>query len=374
VRLSGAAFRCLSLCAQRPGSAVVTQRLRAALAALPSAHELADAAEQHGLEPLVLAHVRAADVVLPPHIRDRLQARQVQHAHAAAVRTRVIGDVARAMEQARVPLLVLKGAALAQMVYGDPRLRPMRDVDLLARPSDVRRAQDVLARCGFQPGGVAVPRRHHHLEALSRTVDGATITIELHHHLLVGTPFVDALTYDDLAAEAQALHWGDMMFRTLGCEDMLWHVYAHVFVINTLRPGAIRLLSVADLVQATEAWIDRIDWGRVKRKYGRLLRALCVQQHLVPWSPHVAETLRAYVNDRAAAVVAHPIASDAEFSAALLPDILWPPEWWFRMRYGITGRRGWLWYRAVGHPARVFVSAARAVMTRLVQGVGSIVP
>ena len=41
---------------------------------------------------------------------------------------------------------------------------------------------------------------------------------------------------------------------------MLWHVYAHAFVILTLRPGAMRLISVADLVHATEAWINQIDW------------------------------------------------------------------------------------------------------------------
>ena len=64
-----------------------------------------------------------------------------------------------------------------------------------------------------------------------------------------------------------------MSYQTLGCEDMLWHVYANAFVINTLRPGAIRLLSVADLVHTTEAWIDRIDWAQFRREYGRLLRA-----------------------------------------------------------------------------------------------------
>src|SRR5262245_5793842 len=126
MRLSGAAFQCLSLCAHQPGSPVVTARLPAAFASLPSSDELADAAEQHGLEPLVLAHARAADLALPTRIRDRLRARQAQHAHAADVRTRVVCDVARSMEQARVPFLVLKGAALAQMVYAHPRLRPMR--------------------------------------------------------------------------------------------------------------------------------------------------------------------------------------------------------------------------------------------------------
>jgi hypothetical protein len=269
------------------------------------------------------------------------------------------------MEQAGAPLLVLKGAALAQMVYTDPRLRPMRDVDLLVRQRDLRLARDVLSSCGFEPAGIASPRHHHHLDPMSRTVDGATITIELHHALLVRTPFLARLAFDDLAPRAQPFAWGDRTFQTLGCEEMLWHVYAHAFAINMLRPGTISMHSIADLVQATEAWVDRIDWRRIRRTNGRLLRALCVHQRLVPWSPHVAETLRLHSMQPIRAVAAYPTASDVDRSVALSADILWPREWWFRMRYGVTGPGRWLWYRAVGHPARLIVSTARAIVTRL---------
>ena len=88
----------------------------------------------------MLAHVERAGLEIPNDLRIRLSARQTQHAHAGAVRTRVIKNVSNAMTQARVPFIVLKGAALAHLVYDDPRLPPMRDVDLLvrARPTDVR--------------------------------------------------------------------------------------------------------------------------------------------------------------------------------------------------------------------------------------------
>ncbi len=211
------------------------------------------------MEPLVLAHIERTGLTIPADVRARLRARRTQHAHASAVRARVVADVARAMAQARVPFLVLKGAALAHLVYADPRLRPMRDVDLLVRKSDVGRACDVLTRCGFSPGGIAVPARHHHVQAMAKTVEGATVTIELHHELMVRTPFVElARDYDDLIRRSQPFDWGGMTCRTLGREDMLWHVYAHAFVINTLRPGAIRLLSVADLV-ARHRGVDRSD-------------------------------------------------------------------------------------------------------------------
>jgi len=373
--LSDGVFRFLSLCAQRPGSAAVTESLSAALSYVPSLDELAIAAEQHGMEPLVLAHIELTGLAIPAELRARLRARQTQHAHAGAVRTRIVADVGCAMAQAGVSFLVLKGAALAPLVYGDPRLRPMRDVDVLIRKADAGRALDVLMRCGFRPGGAATPSSHHHLQGMAKTMDGATVTIELHHELLARTPFVERRDYDDLIRRSQPFEWGGMTCRTLGREDMLWHVYAHAFVINTLRPGAIRLLSVADLAHATEAWIDEIDWARLRRDHARLLRALHVLHDLVPWSPRVAEVLvrrspkgeggREQVERPATVVRAYPIRSDPDWSVALIPDVLWLPEWWFRMRYGITAWPRWLWFRAVGHPVRLALSAGRAVMSRL---------
>ena len=362
--LSDGTFRFLSLCALPPGSAAVAQHLPSALAAVPSFDELATAAEQHGLEPLVLAHVERTGLAVPAAFRDRLRARRTQHAHAAAVRARVVADVAGAMAQAEVPFLVLKGAALAHLVYGDPRLRPMRDVDLLIRKADAGRALDVLMRCGFRPGGTAVPSRHHHMQGMAKTLEGATVTIELHHELMVRTPFVEPRGYDDLIRRSQPFEWGGTSYRTLGCEDMLWHVYAHAFVINTLRPGAIRLLSVADLVHATEAWIDRIDWARLRRQYApSAARAARASRSGAVVAARRGSDARTGGRP-ATAVRAYPIDSDPDWSVPLIPEVLWLPEWWFRMRYGITTWPRWVWFRVVGHPARLALSGVRAVMTR----------
>ena len=317
------------------------------------------------MEPLVLAHIERSGLAVPDDFRTRLRARRTQHAHAAAVRANVLADVAGAMTRADVPFLVLKGAALAHMVYADPRLRPMRDVDLLVRKADVERALDVMMRSGFRTGGPPVPSHYHHVEGVARTVDGATVTIELHHELLAKTPFVETRVYDDLVPRSQPFEWGATICRTLGREDMLWHVYAHAFVTNTLRPGAIRLLSLADLAHATEMWIDQIDWTRLRRQHGRLLRALHVLHDLVPWSPHVAEMLREQVGRRSTPVRARPIDSDLAWAAVPGPDVVWPPEWWFRMRYGITTWPRSIWFRAVGHPAHLALSAGRPVMRRL---------
>ena len=78
--LSEGTFRFLALCAQRPGSASVAQRLPSALEAVPSFDGLVTAAEHHGMEPLVLAHIERTGLAIPGDIRARLRARQTQHA------------------------------------------------------------------------------------------------------------------------------------------------------------------------------------------------------------------------------------------------------------------------------------------------------
>src|SRR5215213_2249483 len=102
-RLSDSTFRFLSLCASPPGSAAAGRGLPCALWAVTSFDELATAAEQHGMEPLLLAHIERTGLAVPGDVRARLRARTTQHAHAAAVRARVLASVARAMAQAGVP-------------------------------------------------------------------------------------------------------------------------------------------------------------------------------------------------------------------------------------------------------------------------------
>ena len=365
MKLSPEIFRVLGLCTQRPDAPVVVARLPAALASVVLFPELVDAAVDHGLEPLLFAHLRSVGCKAGSAVMDRLRARELQHGHAAAVRMRVLGEAAGELERAGVPVLVLKGAALAQLVYADPRLRPMRDVDLLIRGGDARRAVQALARCGFGRSSAPLPPDHHHLPPMMRIDQGVTITIELHHGLLAPTPLIARVGYDDLVTSSQAFDCGGRQYRTLGCEDMLWHVYAHAFVINTLRPGAIRLLSVADLVHATEAWIDRVDWAALRRRYPRLMGALSVLPGLVPWSESAAAALKSAGAPTSAAIAAQPMDGDIEFSPALVPGILWPGEWWFRMRYGVSGLRSWIWYRTGGHPGRLALAAARAVAARI---------
>jgi hypothetical protein len=143
---------------------------------------------------------------------------------------------------------------------------------------------------------------------------------------------------------------------------MLWHVYAHAFVINVLRPG-IRLVSLADLVHLTEAWVDELDWPRMRRTYGRAFRALPLLRYVTVLSPRVLARLHADHEVIAGGI--RPVSSSVTWTGALSRDTLWPPDWWFRVRYGIRGQAAWLWYRLAGHPVHVIIAGFQTAIRRL---------
>ena len=57
----------------------------------------------------------------------------------------------RKFQDSKIPVIVLKGAYLAEVVYGDIALRFMHDADILLRESDFSKAEDKLLELGFIP-------------------------------------------------------------------------------------------------------------------------------------------------------------------------------------------------------------------------------
>lgn len=342
---NAAPFRVLSLCAVATGNAP-DGRLRVALDAVRDWERLLVDAERQGLEPLLLEQIHRLASPLPPGVEARLKARCVQHAHASAVRSRVMSEALEALDRAGIPSLVLKGAALAQLVYRSPLLRPMRDVDLLVPAGDALRAWGCLRQQGFAPTGPPLPPAHRHLQGLAVTVDSATITIELHTALLPSMALVPRICYDDLAPRAQTFVWGGRSAQTLGREDMLWHVYLHAFVIESVLRPAIRLICVADMVTAVNAWQDALDWDGLRARYPRLVRAL----------------RRVIDIDIDGSCEIH---SEGHWYEILFRQVWWPPPSWFDVRYGIDGGADWAWHRFGLHPALVLLAAAVTARRRV---------
>src|SRR5579884_131017 len=237
---------------------------------------------RHGVAPLVALHLQsfAADPRIPPEVAacfDRIY-------RANAARNQVIfretARLARALAEAGIPFLVLKGVALALTVYPDPTLRHFADLDILVAPQDFQAACTVAEACGFKQEVKEVISRSHHIpylyvcaedifsgtvapefdssltpELLSR--HGHQFRVEIHHGLfcLLG----GIVRNVDLApfwqeAQKTALPDGTSV-RLPSPEPMLVHLAAHA---ASHLYG--RLLYPIDAAQVIHCYSTQIDW------------------------------------------------------------------------------------------------------------------
>jgi hypothetical protein len=356
----------LALCARAQGHPTQYQRLRQQAANLTDWSNLPAQTETHGLTPLLYTHLHAAEISIPAPIKEQLQARAIQHSHANRVRAKTLAEVLAAFQTARIDALVLKGAALAHLVYPQPGLRSMRDVDLLVSRSQARQAQSLLAELGFNAPlpGHSLPAKH--LPNAQREVEGLPVSIELHHNL-----YADG----DSGTELEALYSAAVPFNvehvtayTLGYEDMLAHIYQHLRI--NLLLDSLRLIWIADLVSLAERFANEIDWPRVNP---RLRHALAVCHWLTPLSEELLKTapfnpgrppqgIGTSVGMEFQGWPRYALAAQRHKGyVGILRDSFFPAEWWLRFYYGLPAGLStkfridpvFWWGRLARHPLHI---------------------
>ena len=348
----------LAVCARARSHPAQAQRLAHLARSLHDWDGLPVQAEAHGLVPLLYTHLRAAGIELPPAVRQPLLGYYMQHAHAARVREQVLVDILTAYQAAGIDVLVLKGAALAHLVYPQPLLRPMRDIDILVRAEDVYRAYALLPEIGFTPPPGAhygLSPDHHHLTAIKRVADGFSVSVEVHHALHLNEPG-QPLHYMAYAPTAQPFSVGGVLARTLGREETLWHVYRHAFCMP-VGYEPLRLIWVGDLISLVEAWVDELHWERVRRQYRAAWNILPLLQSLSPWSDAVLERLKLPVTrlpgGAGASYRGWPRFTLAEQRSKgfgrVLRDSFFPSSWWLRVYYGEGPTRAGYWRAWLAH-------------------------
>lgn len=316
------------------------------------------AAEAQSLGPLVYYHLKAARVDYPTPVKRDLQGLYLRHRHANTVKLAVLVEILAALEAAGIEALVLKGAALATLIYPEPGLRPMRDLDVLVHPAQVRQAQGVLGELGFNaplpPPGSPLPDKH--LAVASRRQDGLTVSIEVHYNLFEAFQSA-SLTLEALTGPPHPFKLNEFTAHTLGHEDMLWHLCRHIaYHASIWEP--IRLIWVVDLVGFAEQFVEQIDWPHLARLYPPVLKLLSLFHFVTPVSDRLRQQAGLKL-DRAPQGIGlefdgWPRRRGAQLQAQSWSEIaratFFPSEWWLRLHYGLDCMQPLFWYRWVRHP------------------------
>jgi hypothetical protein len=171
----------------------------------------------------------------------------------------LVARLARAFEDARVDLMVLKGAALNLTIYANPNDRPMQDLDLLVKPEDASAACKILESLGCLRTDVMVredffPRFHY--EVGYKSGDVSPVKLDLHVRPFRPLRYSRTVPVEALWSDAQVVNIGPTRVFIPSPGGMLIHLATHAAV-----HGNIRRLWLEDIVRWVEAFGDDINWS-----------------------------------------------------------------------------------------------------------------
>lgn len=136
---------------------------------------------------------------------------------------RAAGDILRALHEAGIPALVLKGVALILVHYKDVGARPMSDVDILVPATALGRALDVLESAGWRGDPTrAWLRSGMHAGVLA---NGGGTSLDLHRHALYDARYAEA--DESFFAASIPVEADGAPARAMAADDQLIHTIVH---------------------------------------------------------------------------------------------------------------------------------------------------
>jgi hypothetical protein len=355
----------LALCARPHPMDAQLEILSKHLSTIKDWNQLVTHAEQQGMGPLLYHHLSCVESPIPNTVRRTLKTLFSRHRQANIIRLESLVQVLSLFEKAGIETLVLKGAALSSLIYPDPGLRPMCDVDLLLQKTEIDSAAMLLQENGFTLTAPTPPRHFemsHHLNPLVAIRNGLKVSFELHHRLFSPPVFHKNLTFSELAPSAVVFTIHGITAKTPGTADTLWHLYRHGVSFTPIAEVPFRLINAADIVGLVEQEIDHTDWRTLFASYPALKTALPLFHFLTPWSPNVIRRLSMNIR-KAPEGVGIPFLGWPRLplnrirstrAISFIRDTLWPPEWWFRLYYAPGSRPAYWKCRFWGHPFHLF--------------------
>jgi len=355
----------LDVCARIDGHPAQHEMLRIRSRVFSDWNNLLERTEKEGMAPLLKKHLEESGSTYPDKVRRSLNMLARRHREQAQVRMEVLQEVLRLFHRIRLTPMPIKGAALCCTLYPHPGLRPMRDMDILFRPSEVGHGQEILLDAGFVQSTAPIPLDHFHLPSLHKVVDGVKICIELHRGLYPNCPpWYPEVDFEQLLKTGRKIRLGAIDTVTLNDEETLHYLYQHAFR-SPLTYEPYRLINVADIIGFTERNCLALDWQQIRERFPILLTALPLMHHISPWD--FEKIPKGFVPEKEWKRRLEPVPFDGWPSRRLkvlrtesrtlwqvLLDTFLPSIWWLGVYYGSVTVGGCLWCFVWRHPQHVY--------------------
>jgi len=209
------------------------------------------------LSPLLYHSLRAVPPsTMAPPPRSALDALRADHLRSLCRNVRIlhaVSELLAACNAKGIPVILLKGAALATRVYKDPGLRPMGDVDILVRRQDIPEVHAILAKRGYgNPPDQDMMAANH----VPPCTSPGKPTIEIHFTIL-GEAQANSIDTGELFGRAVPVALFGVGAMALAPEDELLHLCEHAGAHHVFDNG---IRSIVDISRLYEKFRDCFDW------------------------------------------------------------------------------------------------------------------
>jgi putative nucleotidyltransferase-like protein len=217
---------------------------------------LATVTEFHGLAPLVLRNLQAADVLIPTGAATTLAKWNAATVRQNLYLTSELLRVHAELKERGIEALPLKGASIASEIYGDLGLRPFSDIDLLVRREQIQQAESAVSELGYVPEFTIPPQhRERWMKQQCEVTFRRSGTIRLELHWDISHPhFALDTGVEDFWGRLSTVRIGDATLPALSSTDLLF-----TLIVHGTRHAWSRMMwavDVAELLRRSPA----IDW------------------------------------------------------------------------------------------------------------------
>jgi hypothetical protein len=181
-----------------------------------------------------------------------------------------ISPVLSALMEANIPVIVLKGWALIQTIYGgDYGQRIYEDIDILVHPKDINTSEMILKKLGWQQSEECRPgftRRYYNAHVYSfleqPEITGRVYSIGFHwgllHHPAYNPKQIDV---GCLFERAHPLEIAGVPVLEMSLEDHIVYNCAHVVLQHRSEEMLLRYYEIAAVIRNAKS---SLDWQKVK--------------------------------------------------------------------------------------------------------------
>lgn len=176
--------------------------------------------------------------------------------------------VVKELGERQIDVIVMKGAALAELVYPDIGIREMSDIDLLLKTDDLEKANDVLEKMGYTAIDLSffdgVDNENNYLTTRDyRSRNPMHPSFHIHWHLVnssIPAPYAKAVKMDQIWKDAVPSKIAGAGVLCMSPHHFLVHLCEHAMRVTHSASKLIYLLDIATLVSIYESVLD---WRKI---------------------------------------------------------------------------------------------------------------